>query len=517
VTGLAETQPTAPSAAGEGERGSSLAVKLVMALSLQAAAALLLLLTTPLLLALMGAEAYALVAFATVLQAWMTLFDLGVAALLARQLTRYRAGALSAGDARNLTHACERLYLGGGLMALVVFLFASPWIAARWLGHGALAPAEIALSLRLVAALLVLRWMGGLYQSALVGLERQTLANAVTLAGAAARILAGFAVLLFVSRAPSAFFTAQVALMLAEVLFCRWMLSRSIAAGADAGRSGWALLADQWRFAVGIIVSASAATVIGQADKLTLSHALSLAQFGIFGLVVSICTGIAMIVPPFVQAFQPRLTLLHAQDRSAEFAHVYRLAAAVSLVLAAALAGTIAAHPDWTVFAWTGRRDIAAALAPVLTLYAAGAGFAAFQFTPFVLQYAQGTVRLHVIGNVLFAAIMAPLAVWAALAHGALGAGVVWLAGNFLFVAIWTPIIHARLLAREARRGLDLSLWVRLAALAAFLAATRYLPVAGVSRLGALALLAGLSLAVAALGIGLSRELRQHARRVLGL
>jgi hypothetical protein len=92
---------------------------------------------------------------------------------------------------------------------------------------------------------------------------------------------------------------------------------------------------------------------------------------------------------------------------------------------------------------------------------------------------------------------------------------VVWLGGNFLFVAVWTPIIHARLLSSEERRGLDLSLSLRLAALAAFLFATRYLPTPGVGRLGALAMLAAVSLAVVALGIALSPEMRRQARRVL--
>jgi O-antigen/teichoic acid export membrane protein len=185
------------------------------------------------------------------------------------------------------------------------------------------------------------------------------------------------------------------------------------------------------------------------------------------------------------------------------------------LALAAGLAGTIAAHPEWVIYAWTGRAELATHLAPVLSLYAAGAAIASFLFVPFLLQYAQGQVRLHVIGNLAFGAVWIPAAVWAAVVHGALGAGVVWLCGNLLYLLLWTPIVHARLLSPEERRGLDAGVWARGALLAAALAASRWLPLGALSRPGAFAALAGVSLAVMVMGLASSREVRDYARTAL--
>ncbi|HEY2482535.1 MAG TPA: lipopolysaccharide biosynthesis protein [Caulobacteraceae bacterium] len=469
----------------------------------------------PVFLRLLGAQAYGLVTFYIVLQSWMMLFDLGVSPALARQLSRHRAGALGSADAASLLAAAEVVFLFGGLAAGGAIIFGSPWIASHWLGASSLPPRELDLSLRLIGALLVFRWLTGLYQSALVGLERQIRVNAVALAAAVARYGGALAALVWFSASPVVFFAVQAGVTLVEAGLCRVMLRTAMPSERGRWRSGWRSLRKEFRFALGLTAASAATTLIGQADKLTLSHVLPLGEFGLFGLVVSVVGGITMVVPPFVQAFQPRLTTLLAQGRRAEFVHVYRLSAALILALAAGLAGTIAAHPDWVLFAWTGRASLAAHLAPTLSFYAAGAAIASFLFVPFLLQYAQGQVRLHVIGNVSFAAVWIPAEVWAAVTHGALGAGMVWLAGNLLYLLLWVPVIHARLLSPEERRRLDLGVWVRGLLLTLALAASRLLPFGTLTRPQAFAALAAVSLVVTVLGLALSTEMRAYGRNAV--
>jgi O-antigen/teichoic acid export membrane protein len=473
-------------------------------------------LATPLLLKLMGVEAYGLVAFFTTLQAWVLLFDFGVSPALARQLSRHRAGALAGEDAARMFAAAEIVFILVGLAAGAALLFGAPWVGAHWLRRASLSASELDGSLRLIAVLLVCRWLCGLYQAALVGLERQILANCVLAGSVVLRYAAAIAALLLVSPHPTTFFAIQAVFTLAEAIAMRLLLMRALPTKPRGTGPGWGLLAAERRFALGLALAAAAATLISQVDKLALSHALSLPAFGLFGLVAQVTAGVGLVVPPFVQAFQPRLTGLLAQGRRAEFVHVYRAAASLILSLAAALAGTIAAQPVWVIWAWTGRADAAARLAPVLTLYAAGAAIAAFLFTPFLLQYAQGRVRLHVIGNVGFALVWAPAAVWAAFAIGPIGTGVVWLCGNLIYLFAWTPLIHARLLEPEERRGLDLSLWLRGAILAGLLAATRLLSLGPLNRLEALAALGAISLAIGLTGVALSPEARAFVRHGFG-
>jgi O-antigen/teichoic acid export membrane protein len=319
---------------------------------------------------------------------------------------------------------------------------------------------------------------------------------------------------MFVARSPVTFFAVQAAVTLAEAMANRVILYREMPHARRGRRLGWRLLWREARFAAGIALSSAVGAMINQADKLALSHTMLLGEFGLFSLVVSICAGIAMVVPPFVQAFQPRLTSLLAQDRRAEFAHVYRLSVALGLALAFALAGTIAAQPEMVLFAWTGHRDLAEHLAPILSLYAIGAGISSFLFVPAVLQYALGYIRLHVIGYLLFGAIIVPAVVWAAYAFGPIGTGAVWTAGNLLFVLLWTPFVHRRLLTLQERRGLELGALWRGLVLGGALAITRLLDFSRLDRLGALFFLAIISGLIIVLGIALSRELRGSLREL---
>lgn len=50
----------------------------------------------------MGAEAYGLVGFFSMLQAWFSLLDLGLTPTIGRETARFKAGAVSALDFRRL-------------------------------------------------------------------------------------------------------------------------------------------------------------------------------------------------------------------------------------------------------------------------------------------------------------------------------------------------------------------------------------------------------------------------------
>jgi O-antigen/teichoic acid export membrane protein len=497
--------------------GQGLAPTLLFGFGAHVIIAVIGILVVPIYLHLLGPEGYGLFGFYVVLQSWMVIFDLGVSPAVGRQLSRFKAGALTAGEAGGLLKAAEAMFLAGGIAAAAIFVLSSDWLAANWLGASSLAPREIHRALQLIGCLIAGRWMAGLYQTALVGLERQISANMVALSGALARAVISTAALVFVASTPVTFFIVQATLTLAEAIACRLILARAMPRTAAGGqRPHWNLLAREFRFAGALALSAAIATMISQADKLALSHVLSLAEFGKFSLIVSICAGIALVVPPFAQAFQPRLTALLAQARRAEFAELYRLSLVLIIAVVAGLAGTIAVQPELTVYAWTGDRALAEHLAPALSAYALGAGVSAFLFAPFFLQYALGSVRLHLIGNALFGAVWIPALWLAATRFGALGAGLTWLGGNLLFVVAWIPVVHRRWLSAEERAGLAWGAWGRVALLTAPLAATRLIDPHAVDRIGALAILGVVSLTVMAIGVLSSRPLRDQARQWLG-
>jgi hypothetical protein len=81
----------------------------------------------------------------------------------------------------------------------------------------------------------------------------------------------------------------------------------------------------------------------------------------------------------------------------------------------------------------------------VLALYALGHAVLAVSAFPFYLQFAQGRLRLHLLGTALMVGVYLPALAWGIATHGVLGAAAAWLAVNLLYFLAWTPVAHARL------------------------------------------------------------------------
>lgn len=96
--------------------------------------------------------------------------------------------------------------------------------------------------------------------------------------------------------------------------------------------------------------------------------------------------------------------------------------------------------------AWTGDAVASHAAAPILFWYGLANATIGLLLLPFMLQFAHGRLRLHVIGNVLMVSLLLPLMIIGALRYGGAGAGAALLFANMVFVVLWVPQVHKRFL-----------------------------------------------------------------------
>ena len=404
----------------------------------------------PLYLQYMGAEAYGLVGFFTMLQAWFNLLDMGLTPTVARETARFHGGATDALSYRRLLRALQIIFLavallGGGLL----FVFAGE-IAQRWLKVQALPLAEVKHALQLMACGVALRWMSGLYRGCVSGAERLVWLSGFTSFIAALRFIGVLPVLIWVGHTPAIFFSYQLLVALVEQMGL-FLMARQLAPALPAGaRLGWSaatLLAPikpVLAFALSAAFTSSVWVLITQTDKLLLSSILPLAEYGYFTLAVLVAGGIMMVSGPISGALMPRMTNLQAQGKEAELIAVYRQATQLVVVLALPVALVLGFFAPQVLGAWTGKADLASKAAPVLALYAAGYGILVVGAFPYYLQYAKGNLRLHLIGNAVLLLLLIPSIVWAATHYGMVGAGWAWLISNAVYFALWTPLVHRK-------------------------------------------------------------------------
>ena len=331
----------------------------------------------PLYISYMGAEAYGLVGFFAMLQAWFNLLDMGLTPTMARESARFHGGAMSLLEYRRLARALEGVFAAVALLGgVLLFALAQP-ITEHWLKASHLPPQEIVIALRLIALTIALRWMCGLYRGVITGAEKLVWLSSFSASIATGRFVLVLPVLIWLSATPLAFFSFQLAiavLELAGLAFMAYRLLPRIPAGQRIHWQ-WAPLKPVLKFSLSIAFTSSVWIMVTQTDKLVLSSILPLADYGYFTVAVLVASGIMMISGPISSAIMPRMTRLQAEGQDAQLIAVYRQATQLVVVLALPVALVLIFFAHKVQWACTGDAALVKRTAPVLSLYAAGYAF----------------------------------------------------------------------------------------------------------------------------------------------
>lgn len=470
----------------------------------------------PLYLKYMGAEAYGLVGFFTMLQAWFNLLDIGLTPTVARETARFRGGATDALSYRRLLRALQLIFftiasLGGGAM----FVF-SGLIAVEWLKVQTLPLAQVQLALKLIAVGVALRWMSGLYRGCISGSERLVWLGGFNAFVATLRFVGVLPVLIWVGHSPTVFFTYQLLVAVVELAGLAakaFGLFPPVPSGQKLGWSPASLfmpIKPVLKFSLTIAFTSSVWVLVTQTDKLVLSKLLPLADYGYFTLAVLAASGVMMISGPISGALLPRMARLQAEGDEAGLIRLYRNATQMVAVIAIPACLVLAFFAEQVLWVWTGDAQAADQAAPVLRLYALGNGFLAMAAFPYYLQFAKGDLKLHLIGNAIFVLLLIPSLVWATWQYGAVGASYAWLGSNAFFFVAWVPLVHGRFVKGLHRKWLaqDLGMVTLLTVAGAILAhAVVIWPQERVQIVMSLAVLSLALMAIAAAGSSVVRKI----------
>ncbi|MCB8747116.1 oligosaccharide flippase family protein [Rhodoferax sp. U2-2l] len=400
----------------------------------------------PLYVKYMGVEAYGLVGFFAMLQAWFQLLDMGLTPTMARETARFNGGASDALSLRRLLRALEGIFVGIALLGGAAMMAGSGAIASSWLKVQQLPLVEVQHAIMLMAVIIALRWVCGLYRGAINGFERLVWLSGFNIAIATARFVLVIPLFIYVGTSPTEFFGYQMVVAVIELAVLAVQTYRLLPKVKASQRTPWqwAPLRGVLKFSLSIAFTSSVWVLVTQTDKLVLSKLLPLADYAYFTLAVILASGVMIVSGPISGAILPRLTKLSAEGDEAGVIRLYRSATQLVGVIAIPVAIMLACFAEQVLWAWTGDAEITRAAAPVLTLYALGNGILAFGAFPYYLQYAKGDLRLHLIGNAMFVVLLIPGLIWATMQYGFIGAGWAWLSANVVYFLVWVPKVHRR-------------------------------------------------------------------------
>lgn len=402
----------------------------------------------PLYIEYMGVEAYGLIGFFTMLQAWFGLLDMGLTPTIGRETARYHGGSMSALAYRQLFRALSLIFLTVAVVGGSSLFLLADVVAGQWFNIESLDIHTVVVAVQIMAISVALRWMCGLYRGVVTGSERLVWLSAFNVLIATLRFIAVFVSMWQFGFTPLVFFIHQLSVALIELAGLFWMGSRLLPNKVNLhGKIGWSFkpIKPVLKFALTIAFTSSIWVLVTQTDKLILSGILSLAEYGYFTLAVLVASGIMVMSGPISSAIMPRMARLNAEGKHDEMIKVYRNTTQLVTVICGSAAITIAFTAEKLLFAWTGDAELAKQVAPILRLYAIGNGFLALAAFPYYLQYALGNLRYHLIGNAVTVCLLIPAIVIAASVYGAIGAGWVWLGLNGLIMGLWVGFVHYKL------------------------------------------------------------------------
>ncbi|MCU7828644.1 MAG: oligosaccharide flippase family protein [Candidatus Thiodiazotropha sp. (ex Myrtea sp. 'scaly one' KF741663)] len=397
----------------------------------------------PLYLQYLGPEAFGLVGFFTILQAWMQLLDMGMSPLLSRQAAYSRGHKVDFFEIKKLLRSLEFIVF---TLALVIFLSISAisdWITNHWLNITSLPRHDVSICIMLMGAIIGLRFFSTLYRSGIQGLENQVRLNVANVILVSLKFIGALLLLQFITNDFVYFFIYQLIIGVIELICMAAMFYSLMPSSERVGLNFfWNTLKPLIPFAAGIAYTAGIWVLLTQLDKIILSSILPLSEYGYFTLVAIISAGILSVTGPISQAILPRMTHLLSQGREQDMLALYRNSTQIMAVIMLPLTGIIALFSTELLFAWSGDRRAAEWAGPILFWFALGNGIFAISAFQYYLQFAYGKLKMHVIYNSITASIQIPLIIYVAFKHGALGVAVTWFALRLLTFIIWTPIVH---------------------------------------------------------------------------
>lgn len=400
----------------------------------------------------MGIEAFGLVGFFLMLQGWLQLFDLGFTPTLSREMSLFSAGSYNAQAAWQRLRSLEWILGGLAIFCILSFWFSRSWIAINWLRVQNLDVGLVTICVFLMGLASTLRWLTGLYRAGLVGLEKQLWVNGSLVIFTTLKFVVVLPVIAFADSPPLAFFEFQALIGFAELGAFACVLYRSLPGYPRAILPCFVVLKAMWPTASAMAFMGGMWVFLTQIDKLILSRMLQLEAFSYFTLAATVGGSVLILAPPLNQVLQPRMTILAAQSRDDELQALYRTATQAAAVIFFVLGGGLALFAEPLLWAWTGSRTIATEAAPILFWYGLTNTLIGILGLPFMLQFAYGYLRLHIFGNVLLALTLIPALVLATLQFGAVGAGRVLFLANLLFLLLWVPLAHRRLMPQAVWR-----------------------------------------------------------------
>src|SRR3989338_3206304 len=159
-------------------------------------------LIVPLYLHYLGAAAFGLISVFVVMQAWLSLLNMGFVPALSREVTCSRSQRNGFLIIWQLLRSLEIIFLIINLVIIIGVALSSYWIAHHWLKVRELSYSEVIHCLILMGIITCFRFFADLYRAGILSMEEQVWLNGASVIFTTLRYVGAYFLLRFVTKTP---------------------------------------------------------------------------------------------------------------------------------------------------------------------------------------------------------------------------------------------------------------------------------------------------------------------------
>jgi O-antigen/teichoic acid export membrane protein len=408
----------------------------------------------------LGLESYGVLGAFVLLQYVVGFIDNAIAPLLIKEVSRCRSGASGTHELPALRVAILRLLLVLSGVLLLAVVASSPFLVRSLANRSGVSLETYAVAVPALGMACVLRVIEGYYRSILIGSELQVRLNVVTCVLVTVRSVGAFVVLAAISPTLWAFGLWQLGMAVVSVAAFAIAAPRANLMASQSVAASVAVVRSHWRFGGGLMGLTGLTVAIALVERSVLFSVLSLEQFGVYTLAVTIAGATGLVSLPTGQVLNARVAGLEAAGHRAESVRLIRSTTQVLAVLVGAIGATLCLLADRFIYAWTGSTELVDEVSMEVGLLAASAALNSFTVVPYRCRLAVGETRYWMIANALAAAICIPGYVITAPRYGVIGIACVACVVNLLLVTVASPISLHSLLGSTIRRWLSVDVGI---------------------------------------------------------
>lgn len=403
----------------------------------------------PLLLDLLGTEAYGLIGLFITFQVVFATLELGLTTTATREVARSIAFDGEAAENSRLVRTLEVIYWIAALAIGLLLAQAAGWVASDWLNASSLAEADVEHALMAGGVAIAARWPVALYRGVLDGLQLQVSQNAITLGAAVVRIVGAVAFVAWAWQSIVGFMFWQAAMTVLEVLVMGTAAWRAVGGGFWRAAFDVGILGRVWRFALSLTAVSVLGATVSQVDRVVIADTLPLAELGYYTLALTATGVLSHVAAALAAAAMPRFTAqLATGDYSAlRTTYLTTMHAVTFITVGGSFA--LAFFSSEVLSLWVGSGQVESATATVLTLLAIAYLLNALYAMPYTVALAAGQSRLALLVNVVSAPAVVAVTYGLVPDLGIEGAGAIWVAVMAVYLLVYFPWVHRRVLRRE--------------------------------------------------------------------